>query len=261
MTMPRAYLRHALLILGLALFAAAPAVFFHTSNAHAASACPAGWSPLQGYAWAGFLVPGSPNYISGPGWISFSGPTYQVYEDTNLTSPTAGQLCGYAWANPSSGSNPGPYYGWVSFTSSDLSGCPANANNPTCQPTVDPATGKVSGWARFMYANGSTYKGWISLRGSGTDVNTGQPFTYGFTQGANCSDWSGDGWGDTAVGWISADATKGSANAVKCSGPSLNVSCTVTSDSPSTIAGKGDTQTPFTWTANATGGNNSYTYA
>ncbi|MHB8709934.1 MAG: CARDB domain-containing protein, partial [Minisyncoccota bacterium] len=42
---------------------------------------------------------------------------------------------------------------------------------------------------------------------------------------------------------------------------SLNVSCTVTSDSPSTIAGKGDTQTPFTWTANATGGNNSYTYA
>ncbi len=247
MATPRTYATHILLITGLVLFAAAPVVFFHTSRAHAATPqCPSGQTMLTGYAWAGFQVPGS-SYTSGPGWISFSGTTaggttYQVCEDSS------GNLSGYAWADPSSASNPGPYYGWVDFT--NVSNCPAtynpnpNQGNPNCQPKMNLTTGTMSGWAHFDFASGGTggTTGWISLAGS----------NYGVTQGAN--GWSGYAWGDTAIGWISMSGiVNGTPYGVKLATPPITASCSV---SPAI----GDSNTQFTWTANnISGGSPPYT--
>ncbi len=242
----RTYSTRVFLITALVLFAAVPAVFLHTSSAHAASPqCPSGQTMLTGYAWAGFQVPGS-SYTSGPGWISFSGTTvggttYQVCEDNS-----SGDLSGYAWADPSSASNPGPYYGWVDFT--NVSNCPAtynpnpNPNNPSCQPKI--TAGKFSGWAHFDFASGGTSgtTGWISLAGS----------NYGVTQGA--SGWSGYAWGDTAIGWISmSGVVNGTPYGVKLATPPITASCSV---SPAI----GDSNTQFTWTANNISGGTSSSY-
>ncbi|MHB8660353.1 MAG: hypothetical protein ACYC75_00215 [Minisyncoccota bacterium] len=249
----RTHLPHTLFVLGLALFAAAPAIFLHTSRVHAAGGCSPGSVALKGDAWAGFQVPGNPvppgvtPYPSGPGWISFSGSNYQVCEDSS------GNLSGYAWANPG-GSTSNPEYGWVDFT--NVSGCPISVNpdntisvnpdNTTCAPKVDLATGKVSGWARFDFASGGTSgtTGWISLTGS----------TYGITQGASYGPWSGYAWGDTAIGWIN---TKGGNYGVAPAASPITVYCTVLPASGDT-----DTNSSFTWTATASGGAGfgSYTY-
>lgn len=254
MTIPRTYFPHALFILGLALFAVVSTMLLRTNNALAASFTPpAGYIPLQGYAWAGFLVPGPPDYASGPGWISFAGAasnadTYGVYEGGSSSS-NPGALAGYAWSSN---------YGWISFNPSDIT---AAGLTP---PTVNVSTGQVTGNALVCSAfqsgcsgalNSGTggWDGRISLSGTATD---GSP--YGLTQGANCTDWSGYAWGSADVGWVSADYTKGTANAIKCGAPliPISASCTV---SPAV----GNTSTPFVWAVSPpTGGaGGPYTYA
>lgn len=259
MTTPRAYFPHALFIVGLALFASTPAVFLHTRAAYAASFTPpAGYVSLQGNAWAGFLVPGSSNYASGPGWISFSGTaangdTYGVYEG-GAASSAPGALAGYAWSSN---------YGWISFD-------PSTADGSHPAPSVNLSTGAVTGWARACAAfqsgcsgalNASTgspgneWDGWISLSGSAID---GSP--YGITQGPSCGAWSGQAWGSADIGWIntSGSAVDSSLYGVTCGAPPtpISASCTVLPD-------VGNTITPFVWKVSSpTGGFGApYTYS
>jgi hypothetical protein len=255
----RAYLPHALFIIGLALFASAPAVFLHTPGARAASFTPpAGYLSLQGNAWAGFLVPGSTTYTSGPGWISFSGTatngdTYGVYEG-GAASSAPGALAGYAWSSN---------YGWISFD-------PSTADGSHPAPNVNLSTGAVTGWARACAAfqsgcsgalnagtgsPGNEWDGWISLSGTAADSSP-----YGITQGPNCGAWSGQAWGSADIGWISASgvADDSSSYGVTCAAPPtpISASCTVSPD-------VGNTITPFVWKVSSpTGGFGApYTYA
>ena len=242
MTTFRTYSPHALFIIGLVLFIAGSTVFFHTRDVHAATgACPSGTAPLTGYAWAGFGVPSnSPLYASGPGWIGFSGTAsngnpYGVCENT-----TTGALSGYAWSSN---------YGWISFTSSDLSVCPSGNS---CAPSVNLSTGAVTGWARACSAfqtgcsgslnpNTSGWDGWISLNG--------------ITQSA-AGLWSGYAWGSNDIGWINVQGiAQGTPYGVQLNVP-ISSSCSV---SPTV----GDSNTSFTWSATTpTGGSGSgYTYS
>ncbi len=252
----RTYSTHVFLITGFVLFAVAPAVFLHTSRARAASfTLPPGSIPLRGDAWAGFLVSGSSNYTSGPGWISFSGTagngdTYGVYEN-----PTTGALAGYAWSTN---------YGWISFNAADVSGCTPVPANGICAPTVNLTTGEITGWARDLFAGGGS-GGWIHLSGKAQDgssnPNCPDGASYCVVQSPSCSNgWSGYAWGDTgtnsgsgtSIGWIntSGTATDGSHYGVTCAAPPITVSCKVSALS-------GDTGTSFLWKATASGGSGS----
>lgn len=130
---------------------------------------------LSGFAWSD--LPQSSSVDRGAGWISFSGPGYGV-----VANSTTGNLSGYAWSE---------HYGWLSFNSSDVSGCPSG----TCQPNIDPYNGSATGWARFIAApTGTTgiWNGWVHLSGSG----------YGVTYSTSTLQLSGYAWGDSDIGWV-----------------------------------------------------------
>src|SRR5579872_6779799 len=109
--------------------------------------------PLSGFAWSSLPSGNTPD--QGAGWIAFSGPTYGVVADS-----TTGNLSGYAWSEN---------FGWLSFNSADVANCPTNP----CQPNVDPSSGAVTGWARFIAAPTGTsgpWNGWVHLSGSNYGV-------------------------------------------------------------------------------------------
>ena len=99
---------------------------------------------LSGWAWSDNI-----------GWISFSGPLYNVAVNSGT-----GEFSGYAWSDN---------IGWISFNATDVSGCPSGS----CAPNLNMATGIVTGWARACAGtnNGNWtggcrtvgWDGWISL--------------------------------------------------------------------------------------------------
>lgn len=130
---------------------------------------------LTGFAWSDLP---STNTEVGAGWISFSGPgPYGVVANTST-----GNLSGYAWSSN---------YGWLSFNLADVSGCPSG----TCQPNINPSTGLVTGWARFIAAPAGTtdiWNGWVHL-------NSGSvPLTYN----SGTQTFSGYAWGQNDIGWV-----------------------------------------------------------
>jgi len=179
--------------------------------------------PLTGYAWSSEM-----------GWISFSGSTYGVSEES-----TNGNLSGYAWSSN---------LGWISFEASHVSGCPTGP----CAPRVD-SSGEVRGWARACAAftdklncsgpldpNAGGWDGFIALKGTAQDGSS-----YGVTQDASCN-WSGFAWGSDALGAISM-------RGIAADGSSYSVSCTLVpptatlSANPATI-NSGDSST-LSWSS------------
>ncbi|MEK7194407.1 MAG: hypothetical protein AAB660_01825 [Patescibacteria group bacterium] len=133
---------------------------------------------LSGYAWSSLPNGNNPN-DTGAGWIKFSGPNYGVVADT-----FSGNLSGQAWSEN---------FGWLSFDSADVVGCPTT---PNCRPNVNPSTGAVTGWARFLAApTGTTneWNGWVHLSDSST---------YAVTYNSGTSEFSGNAWGENYIGWI-----------------------------------------------------------
>ncbi len=152
-------------------------------------------APLQNYAWTAYTPNGGGTGPVGVGWISFSSanetapnvPYYGVF-----MSNTTGALSGYAWAGDS------PDYGWLSFNPSDLTGCPSGSSS-NCTAQVNLTTGQVTGWAKFIGANGNlgAWDGWVSLSGNSNGVS------WGVTYSSSTGDFSGEAWGGDVVGWIS----------------------------------------------------------
>jgi hypothetical protein len=114
---------------------------------------------FSGYAWSAHKDT-TTGETGGVGWMSFdksSGDRIRVVSD-----PT-GLLWGQAWgATKGTGGN--YRYGWLSFTSSALTGCPFGS----CEARLDESTGKISGWAKFTDTDGQY--GWVSLRGDSYGV-------------------------------------------------------------------------------------------
>ena len=144
----------------------------------------------------------------GAGWIDFNSELapggnarhYSVQVDEN------GLLSGVAWAGMAtdpSGSDDSYRYGWLSFNRDDLFGCPGRAPNISCEARYDAATGKFSGWARFIaFENSGTeagnyWDGWVSLASFGVN-----PHPYGFDLVAALGKLQGTAWGGL-LGWTS----------------------------------------------------------
>lgn len=132
---------------------------------------------LSGFAWSDLPQSTAGGVDRGAGWISFSGPGYGV-----VASQSTGNLSGYAWSE---------HYGWLSFNSAEVAGCPSG----TCQPNINPSTGIATGWARFINAPAGTsgpWNGWVRLSGS----------NYGVTYSSGTQTFSGYAWGDSDIGWV-----------------------------------------------------------
>ncbi len=117
-----------------------------------------------GWLWGG--TPSADGAYQGIGWIDASGVTVPT---------TDADLSGYAWT---------PYYGWLSFTASDLAGCPDGNCHAYRQGSA------IKGWAKFLAlgTNGTATNGWVSLSGTGYGIGSAAPYA-----------WSDDlGWIDIA---------------------------------------------------------------
>ncbi len=113
----------------------------------------------------------------------FMGSNYGVSVD-----PATGIMSGYAWS---------PYVGWISFEESV--GCPEGS----CTPTINLATGEVSGWALVLSATGTSgWDGWISLSCQNHSI---LPWcsSYKVSYDSATGNLSGFAWGDEVVGWVS----------------------------------------------------------
>jgi hypothetical protein len=146
-------------------------------------------TPIHGWAWSGH----------GLGWIRLShnsissswGPADQTADSQQygVFIDNTGLLSGYAWS---------PYAGWLSFNDE---GCPAGFSN--CQPQVNPVTGLVTSFAKFIKnSEGSGLDKWVSL-----SQKTGEPaYKLGYattTEGtATIGNLRGFAWGGDVVGWI-----------------------------------------------------------
>lgn len=136
------------------------------------------------------------------GWISFSCENCDANRDGNWDGgecgtgssidygvdidPNTGEMSGYAWSER---------VGYISFNSSDLSGCPSG----TCKAEVDLDTGEISGWAKAIDASG--WDGWIKLSGTTQDGHS-----YGVsidTSGSSPHEFSGWARSNDTIGWIS----------------------------------------------------------
>jgi len=135
---------------------------------------------VRGYAWSDNI-----------GWISFNsieggGSNYGVNVDLDT-----GLFSGYAWSSN---------VGWLSFNQTDLSGCPKSP----CTTNYNQGNGKITGWARFLSANGSGWDGWLSLSGKADPPDNSQ---YGVSLLGNS--FSGYAWGGEVVGWVSFNGVAG----------------------------------------------------
>jgi len=155
---------------------------------------------VTGAAWSANIGWISMSCDTDPAGCSGPGGNYGVDIDPN------NNVTGKAWSSN---------IGWISFGSS-FTGPNNFSVNPTPSPAkYDPATGKLSGWARAcggMIASGAQYSainntcsgsdrtdgwdGWISLSGKATN-NT--PYGAKFNPGGQ---GAGAAWGSNVVGWI-----------------------------------------------------------
>ena len=148
-------------------------------------------------------------------------------------------LEGQGWASIQDPKTGKDSYGWLSFSTNDLTGCPdKNANPGNCKATLDYASGTISGWAKFICVAGGcpvgssqgSWDGWVSLRNDPSEavkyglclgrtgtrkqdfiVNNGDTLSY--ITGETCQ-WdgiinnnqvevSGIAWGGSSIGgWI-----------------------------------------------------------
>ncbi len=176
---------------------------------------------LDGWAWSSLPSGNSPD--TGAGWIHFKGPTYQVVADSST-----GNLSGYAWSEN---------YGWLSFNASDVSGCPTSP----CQPNVNPSTGAVTGWARFIAApagTGAIWNGWVHLAGS----------NYGVTYNSGSQQFSGFAYGENYIGWMHWAGPNYAVTMAPLVSPTATINVTISPASASWTINPGN----FTGTGNGT---------
>jgi hypothetical protein len=166
------------------------ALFSVGTYAFAAISLPVGWG------WGG--TPSADGAYQGIGWINFNVDANDVF-----VPPANGLLHGYAWSSN---------YGWISFNSADLAGCPSGI----CEARRTGNT--ITGWARILSIskeitdpsgdNSGGFNGWISL--SGTVPSTGAAYGVGTS---NVYGWSSD------LGWVDLsglDAMLSSARLIIC---------------------------------------------
>ncbi len=112
-----------------------------------------GWSSMDG-AGIGWISVNSTSQDRQGGNPHSSVP-YGVYADDS------GVMHGVMWAGHVSGS-PATGWGWLSFNQEDLKNCP----DSNCRAFLNPATGKIDGWAKFINTTGAaeSWSGWVSLR-------------------------------------------------------------------------------------------------
>lgn len=126
-------------------------------------------------------------YSSNIGWISFNCTNdnscathnYGVNQDAN------GNLVGYAFSSS---------IGWIQFGNL-LSGFPKQGS-PEHDALV--VSGKLSGWAKAIGADGNDWDGWISL----SDTTTPK---YGVTIDQTTGKFSGYAWGSDVMGIVNFD--------------------------------------------------------
>ena len=185
---------------------------------------------VSGYLWSSTVgwISLNCNQGSATGGNDCGISSYSVNVTPNSATKT-GLFSGYAWS---------PNIGWVSFNPLDVSSCGAGAassTSPGAQAKIDFSTGtstsgQLSGWARALSGDSTTWDGCISLRGSG----------YGATATASSSNiynLGGYGWGDINVGWVSFAYAS-----VNFATPSVNLSV-----SSSALPSSGGTVS-LTWT-------------
>lgn len=160
----------------------------------------AGISDVGGWAWGGTTSSTSPiladSAYQGIGWMSFSNTADVSTIDYGVNIPAvppSGTLpiTGEAWSE---------FYGWLSFNSSDVAGCPSSL-----AANID-STGKITGWARFLSIknamnpdplldNAGGFDGCVSL----SSTNMGDTQTYGVQKTGGA--FSGYAWSPD-LGWI-----------------------------------------------------------
>ena len=163
----------------------------------------------SGWAWSG--TSGSGGGIVGFGWLSMNNINCDLDDngqsDGGYGCPPAGtsiskygvdvpsvgnELKGYAWSDK---------VGWVSFNSSDLSGCPSGTCNAR---RVDGGSGnpdEIHGWARILSITGSNnggFDGWIKLHSE-----SGDSISYGVTLDDSVVPMQMNGYAwSSEFGWI-----------------------------------------------------------
>ncbi len=159
-------------------------VFVFWASAHAAT-------DVKGFAWS-----------SNIGWISFNSANCDANLDgksdgTNAACPSAGtdmglygitlsalptgNFAGFAWSSN---------IGWISFNTSDLTGCPSGS----C--TSGLMNNAAAGWARAIGGNTAGTSGWTGW----LHLANATP-AYGPLLGAD-GKFAGYSWGQNVVGWM-----------------------------------------------------------
>lgn len=192
--------------------------FFKTSNVQAgASQNVSGWTWSETVGWMSFNSYGCDSDKNGfvDTGICGGDNSTTIARDYGVSVSTANKatggtnnFSGYAWSDN---------IGAVSFTQSDMAGCPSGS----CVAQIDWSTGKVTGWARACAGTiggdctgGSRtdgWDGWIKLGGDGLswngsvctgvsdNINTNR-CNYGVKITAN--KFGGYAWGSDVVGWV-----------------------------------------------------------
>jgi len=123
----------------------------------------------SGWAWS-----------SNIGWISFNSTNESTGANYGVNIDNSGNLSGWAWSSN---------IGWISFDRSTTGNPPTTPLNSGSGPIAkyDSNTGKVIGWMRVL-AHDNGWDGWVKLHD--VSINSG-------------GDWSGWGWSNVVVGWVS----------------------------------------------------------
>ena len=163
-----------------------------------------GWAWSENIGWISFNSTNCDSNSNGTtDNINYSQcPIGQTSADYGVNiNTTNGLFSGYAWSEN---------IGWISFNSSELTGCPSG----TCEARTDfiNCPGNlcpVSGWARVLSpignSNAGGWDGWIKLNGA----------NYGVSINKNTSPYEFNGWAwggddndnEAVVGWISFNRT------------------------------------------------------
>ena len=158
---------------------------------------------IYGWAWGGddlnVLPAGAVR--GGMGWVSFnctntSSCASSPYGVTLSDPDTGGTglFSGYAWSEN---------FGWFSFTTTELDGCPMEP----CEARLLGDT--VTGWAKFLNGNNFVH-GWdcfVSLNCSSTQTGCLPGKNYGVTFNSATQEFEGWAWGGDVVGWVSFNCT------------------------------------------------------
>lgn len=160
--------------------------------------------------------------------IAVANQTLGVYEDD-----VTGNLAGHAWSTN---------LGWVTFNSTETTGCPVARADGSCNAKVDLTNGLITGWARACSAfagnlcsgtpdaRAGGWDGWIALSGTAAD-NT----VYGLNQNADCT-WSGSGWGSEGIAAVIVRGTTAGGTTFGVKGPTNNAACAPVANVPNLAA-------------------------